>query len=578
MKLKSFSVQKYRSITSAKKIALGPSTILVGPNNEGKSNILRALVTAMNILTRERYAGRTVRRRTSGVLYRRNVYDWEVDFPVRLQEKHPQGQSSMTLEFDLTTDELTQFRDIIGSRLTGTLPIRVSLGPESAEVTVAKQGPGSVALSRKSDQIAEFVTDRIGFHHIEAVRTAESSNEIVTDMVARELAQLEKDPEYKQALQKLDELHQPVLDALSESIKRTLAQFLHDVNSVRVEVPSVARYRALRRSCEITVDDGTPTLLEYKGDGAQSLAALGLTRYSAERGAKGKNLVIAIEEPESHLHPNAIHELKQVVDELSEHHQVLITTHNPLFVDRWNIRNNIIVRNNKAKTAQSVEQVRDILGVRASDNLRHAELVLLVEGEDDRLALKALLAARSDVLGKSLSEGTLAIDTLGGGSNLGYKISSVRNAICLYHAFLDDDRAGRDAFEKARLQGLITDAEVNFCIRDGLTETELEDLYDTAIYEDLLQNKYRVSIKSPKFKGKQKWSDRIKACFKHCGKQWNDRQEMEVKLLVAEAVAANPSVAICSHHADSLDALVKALEDRITSREKAQQEAALDKE
>ena len=164
------------------------------------------------------------------------------------------------------------------------------------------------------------------------------------------------------------------------------------------------------------------------------------------------------------MHPNAIHELKQVVDELSERHQVLITTHNPLFVDRRNIRNNIIVRNNKAKTAQFVEEVRDILGVRASDNLRHAELVLLVEGEDDRVALRALFADRSKILRTHLSEGTLAIDTLGGGGNLAYKICSVRNAICLYHAFLDDDRAGRDAFEKARLQGLITDAEANFCI------------------------------------------------------------------------------------------------------------------
>lgn len=48
------------------------------------------------------------------------------------------------------------------------------------------------------------------------------------------------------------------------------------------------------------VNDGTPTLLTYKGDGAQSLAALAILRYASERGARGKNLVVAIEEPESH--------------------------------------------------------------------------------------------------------------------------------------------------------------------------------------------------------------------------------------------------------------------------------------
>ena len=225
-----------------------------------------------------------------------------------------------------------------------------------------------------------------------------------------------------------------------------------------------------------------------------------------------------------------------------------------------------------------VEELTAKLGMSATINwhARAYSLVLLVEGEDDRCALRALLSNRSDSLRASLSEGTLAIDTLGGGSNLAYKISAMRNATCSCHAFLDDDRAGREAFDKARRHGLISDAEVNFCIRDGLNETELEDLYDTALYEDLLVNKYRISIKSPKFKGENKWSDRIKACFQHCGKRWDDRLKAEVKYFIADAVAASPSKAICPHHAGTLDALVGVLEDRITSKEKAQQQAALD--
>ena len=52
MRLVSFTVEKYRSITNAKKIGIDKSVTLVGPNNEGKSNLLRALVAAMNILTK----------------------------------------------------------------------------------------------------------------------------------------------------------------------------------------------------------------------------------------------------------------------------------------------------------------------------------------------------------------------------------------------------------------------------------------------------------------------------------------------------------------------------------------------
>ncbi|MBK8686880.1 MAG: AAA family ATPase [Betaproteobacteria bacterium] len=46
MELVSFSVSNYRSITSAYKLPIRSPTVLIGPNNEGKSNILRALVTS----------------------------------------------------------------------------------------------------------------------------------------------------------------------------------------------------------------------------------------------------------------------------------------------------------------------------------------------------------------------------------------------------------------------------------------------------------------------------------------------------------------------------------------------------
>ena len=50
MKLSDFSVVNYRSITTARKIKTNNMTVLVGKNNEGKSNILRALTLAMDIM------------------------------------------------------------------------------------------------------------------------------------------------------------------------------------------------------------------------------------------------------------------------------------------------------------------------------------------------------------------------------------------------------------------------------------------------------------------------------------------------------------------------------------------------
>ena len=50
MKLAEFEITNYRNITHPVKIRLGQYNVIIGKNNEGKSNILRALDCAMNIL------------------------------------------------------------------------------------------------------------------------------------------------------------------------------------------------------------------------------------------------------------------------------------------------------------------------------------------------------------------------------------------------------------------------------------------------------------------------------------------------------------------------------------------------
>jgi putative ATP-dependent endonuclease of OLD family len=96
---------------------------------------------------------------------------------------------------------------------------------------------------------------------------------------------------------------------------------------------------------------------------------------------------------------------------------------------------NIIVKDRKARPAKNVEEIRNILGVRASDNLTNAELVLVVEGEEDIRILKSIIEYKSDYLKQSIANGTLAFDFLGGGSNLGYKLSRLRSSICLCYFF-----------------------------------------------------------------------------------------------------------------------------------------------
>lgn len=140
MKLVSFSVTNYRSITTAHKISLGQYTVLLGKNNEGKSNISNALNCAMNILLAH---SKMMRAR-----YFRE-YDWKRDFPMQLQDRKNNLQSRFRLEFVLNENELLEFYSIVGSRLNGTVTIEIIVGPNNkAEIRVPKRGKNATALTR----------------------------------------------------------------------------------------------------------------------------------------------------------------------------------------------------------------------------------------------------------------------------------------------------------------------------------------------------------------------------------------------------------------------------------------------
>jgi hypothetical protein len=92
-----------------------------------------------------------------------------------------------------------------------------------------------------------------------------------------------------------------------------------------------------------------------------------------------------------------------------------------LFANRRHVAANIIVDDGEARPASKIEEVREILGVLPSDNLRHAELVLVVEGAEDIPPVTALLSTESRAVRRALEGGSLALDALLGSGNLTFK-------------------------------------------------------------------------------------------------------------------------------------------------------------
>jgi len=567
MRLVTFTVRNYRSIVEAYKLQLGNYTVLVGPNNEGKSNLLKAIVLGLTLLTRGR--ARIGARWGTTRYYRSGFdfdYDWERDFPVSLQVDTPGGRSEFTLEFSLDEAELLAFRKKVGANLSSNLKVKLLFGQDDVGFEVLIQGPAKRAFNQRRPEIAEFIRERISAQYISAVRPSDMAGSIVDGVIERELATLEEDKSYQQLLDQLENLQQPILSKIAERLKESIAEFVLGIRGVQL-VPEGGLGRAIRRSYRVMIDDGVMTDLSLKGDGVISLTTIALMRFASQESLGSRSLVLSIEEPESHLHPRSIHAVRQVLKDISAQHQVIITTHSPLLVEREAIRQNVLVLHGKARRARKIDDIREALGIQLSDNLVGAYLVLMVEGEEDKDIIETWLRSLSPTIATALRQRTLLVDHLAGASNLAYKASFYKQNVCNIHAFLDSDRDGRAAVRVAIEKGLLEEGDYHLSTCRDMADSEIEDLITLDTYCSSVQDAYGVSLNHPRFRSSSaKWSDRVADIFHASGKLWDKHVKSSLKRHVANAVAERGLESLCPHRRECIVALAQTLENKLRQR------------
>lgn len=550
MILSSFRVKNFRSIVDAN-FPLSKVTVLLGKNNEGKSNILRAFTIAMRVLESHSEV-RTSKR----IMLNSQNYRWERDYPKNLQvggkKKRADRVTTFILVFKLDIDEIDSFRKEIGNSLNGELPIEIKIGPsDMPSIKVVKKGKGSKSLNAKSKKIATYISKLISYNAIPAVRTEDDCLRVVDNLVRRELDKLEELKEYKDALQVIEDIRKPIIDEISLNIKNVLVDFLPSIKSVTVKAYDRRYNRVRPYESSISIDDGQDTELEDKGDGVKSLVTLGLLQ---NQWIKGGASVVAIEEPESHLHPEAINRLRETIYALAKTNQVVITTHNPLFVNRENIGSNIIVDKGKAKIATNVRSIRTVLGVKISDNLFDAKLAILVEGVADERSLKAILSERSAIIKKAIDEHLLVFIPLRGVKNLGYYANMFRSLVASFYCILDGDAPALQEVKNLLTSKVLLPNEYNCILIPGHKNgTELEDTYDASIYSKFLQDEYGVNVLHPVFGRKdKKWADKLQDLFVTNGSLFDKDTEETIKNKIADIVEAKSGEGVVMADAEPL--------------------------
>lgn len=214
-------------------------------------------------------------------------------------------------------------------------------------------------------------------------------------------------------------------------------------------------------------------------------------------------MIIAIEEPEVHLHPAAQRKFLDYLRWASARHQLLVTTHSPILVDRAQPENMLVLRRatlrdekESAKRGGTLragntiplanayrtnwQAITETLGVRLSDALMAGELNLLVEGPSEAILLPAMAAALGANLGFDFDRVFVVHGEGGAMPHAARLLQGTGNPTI---AVVDADRGGRTARDQLN-QGALVDQILMPDTRrlqpplNQHQECEIEDLLD----------------------------------------------------------------------------------------------------
>lgn len=393
MRISSARIRGYRTLKDEIDLDLAGGLTLVGPNNAGKTNALKAIRLFF-----------TGYENTLG-------YSRDVDL-----SKGQKAQTNIALTFkgDESSDSefydsVKKLRELLGlpEASSGEVTIYLTFSNNSNPVYRVfpnskrpKTGTLNAQYSRYERAFIDSVLDRFKVHYIPSDKGIPQlySDLVLPFLVKKAFGVVH--PHLKQVSEALAEA--------SEKLNKTLSEAgLKDV-SCSFNFPSTPDF--LSKDIHFDISDPGQTSIFSKGMGIQSTALMAAFEWITQQEIEaGKSVVWLLEEPESYLHPELVNHSNSIISKLREQSQVIITTHALGFVpqnpkallgvereDGW-------TQIKRYKTYREASQrIRQSLGVQFSDFYNLATYNIFVEGETDREMIQEiidLLKGNEDVEG-----------------------------------------------------------------------------------------------------------------------------------------------------------------------------------
>lgn len=174
----------------------------------------------------------------------------------------------------------------------------------------------------------------------------------------------------------------------------------------------------LYKSCVIYVDDGYKSQLTEKGAGIQSAIIVGLFSYYMREINTIGSALLCIEEPELYLHPHGRRVMNTNLDRFldDDRNQVILATHSSDFINSPNDAHLILVRKNEGVTTASsinIKNIKPLLLDNDQNEIFFADKVIVCEGFDNYI----LRWVADSLFPGKLDEQNISVMRVGGKDN-----------------------------------------------------------------------------------------------------------------------------------------------------------------
>lgn len=259
--------------------------------------------------------------------------------------------------------------------------------------------------------------------------------------------------------------------------------------------------------CSIQIEDTSSRYfdMKFKSDGFKQFVSLILSLSAENSVKKLSDTLILIDEPETHLYPESIEDMKNELLNIGQNNYVFISTHSPFMVDRECSERHWKVEKNGITT--SIIQISDSVSMWDNKVMNSAfglnvfkellpQKIIVVEGNDDKKILDKLL--------KILNIKThYAVKSSNGASHM-VNLASMFCGEKIYPYFIvDDDSEGRKNKTDISKRNCYKDRI--FTLKDLVTKSydkyTMEDLFPINIvknfYDEKCANSFNLSEEAP---------------------------------------------------------------------------------